>query len=215
MFPLAVLVADEESAAAGRRDRKKSKTRSELRRAALELFAVQGYAETTVEQITDAVDVSARTFFRYFPAKDDVLFPLGPGGSSFLQSVREQPLKVDDVTAVRNACLAFLPLPPERERDTLLFKRALLSDPALEGRNLALQVQFRDQIAGALALRRGQGEPDDVSIMSAAIAQTVMHLAFDRWAAAGGRPDLVATLRDLFDRVPAVLKPPRSGGAVR
>ena len=57
----------------GRRERKKALTRERLIKVARELFAEQGFPETTVQQITEAADVSERTFFRYFESKDDLL----------------------------------------------------------------------------------------------------------------------------------------------
>ncbi len=60
----------------GLRERKKLRTRTQLIEAALELADRQGYESTTVEQITDAVDVSPRTFARYFPTKDSAILSL-------------------------------------------------------------------------------------------------------------------------------------------
>jgi len=56
-----------------RRARRGAATRESLFRAALDLFALKGFAETTVEDITEAADVGKGTFFNYFPSKDHLL----------------------------------------------------------------------------------------------------------------------------------------------
>lgn len=58
----------------GRRERKVAETRRSILEHARRLFEAQGYAETTVEQIAAAADVAPRTFFRYFPTKESLLF---------------------------------------------------------------------------------------------------------------------------------------------
>jgi AcrR family transcriptional regulator len=57
----------------GRRERRTTETRERLFRSALALFADKGFAETTVEDITEAADVGKGTFFNYFPSKDHIL----------------------------------------------------------------------------------------------------------------------------------------------
>ena len=56
-----------------RRQRRGAETRERLFRAALKLFGEKGFAETTVEDITNAADVGKGTFFNYFPSKEHIL----------------------------------------------------------------------------------------------------------------------------------------------
>lgn len=58
---------------AGARAEHKQRTRTAIRQAAMKLFAAQGYAKTTVEQIAEEAQVSHTTFFRYFGSKELVV----------------------------------------------------------------------------------------------------------------------------------------------
>jgi AcrR family transcriptional regulator len=80
----------------GLRERKKQQTRAKLIEAAIELSDRQGFDQTTVEQIVEAANVSARTFARYFPTKADVILAL-----------------LDDLTEAVNAELTLVPLDVE------------------------------------------------------------------------------------------------------
>jgi AcrR family transcriptional regulator len=54
---------------------RRRRVREALTAAAIDLFQSQGYEETTVDEIAAAAGVGRRTFFRYFPSKEDVIFP--------------------------------------------------------------------------------------------------------------------------------------------
>src|ERR1700752_770962 len=56
-----------------RRTRRSVELRERLFLAALNLFVKKGFAETTVEDITNAAGVGKGTFFNYFPSKDPIL----------------------------------------------------------------------------------------------------------------------------------------------
>src|ERR1700689_568414 len=73
-----------------RRQRRREETRERLFRAALKLFADKGFAETTVEDITNVADVGKGTFFNYFPSKEHILIAFSDMQLSKLQATVDQ-----------------------------------------------------------------------------------------------------------------------------
>jgi AcrR family transcriptional regulator len=93
----------------GRRERKKQRTREALIDAAFELFQVKGFEATTVEEIADAVDVSSRTFFRYFASKEDVVLTFQEEQfATMLEALAARPASETTMTAVRNTAVSVL-----------------------------------------------------------------------------------------------------------
>ncbi|MFI8071719.1 TetR/AcrR family transcriptional regulator [Streptomyces sp. NPDC086033] len=68
-------------------EERKAETRLEIARAAVELFVTQGVAATTGEQIGQAVGVSARTVWRYFPSKESCVSPLFSEGIELIAAL--------------------------------------------------------------------------------------------------------------------------------
>jgi len=93
----------------GLRERKKLRTRTRLIDAALELSERQGYERTTVEQIADAVEVSPRTFARYFPTKDAaILAPIDLLTEAINAELEHVPAGIPPLEALLQANLTVL-----------------------------------------------------------------------------------------------------------
>jgi AcrR family transcriptional regulator len=75
---------------APRRLRRRVEIRERLFRSALDQFAKKGFANTTVEDITEAADVGKGTFFNYFPSKDHILLAFGEMQLAKLEAAIEQ-----------------------------------------------------------------------------------------------------------------------------
>ena len=82
-----IMISRLTTASLDRRQRRSSQTRERLFRAALDLFAKHGFADTTVEDITNAADVGKGTFFNYFPSKDHILLAFAEMQLSKLESI--------------------------------------------------------------------------------------------------------------------------------
>src|SRR6202790_3693122 len=86
----------------GLRDRKKIQTRETIQREAMRLIEENGYANTTVEQIAEAAEVSPSTFFRYFPSKETVLMATDLDNVT-VEALRQQPADMASLQAFRRA----------------------------------------------------------------------------------------------------------------
>jgi AcrR family transcriptional regulator len=141
---------------AGLRARKKQRTKADLERAAMRLFAERGFDAVTVDDIAAAVDVSARTFFRHFGSKDDVLMSFHRERLELLRTqLANRPPDESPLLAVRQAMVAMAE-DYEADREDLFLRTRLMADtPSLVGRSLEIQQQWELVIADAVAARLG------------------------------------------------------------
>ena len=177
------------------RERKRTRTMRMIQSEALRLFAERGYEDTTIEEIADAAAISARTFFRYFPTKEDVVLwdEYDPVSAEMLAARPAGEPIVQSVCAISREVLAQL---QRRDRDRLLLRvRLTAAVPALRARTWEQQAVAAETLAADLAERAGL-PPDDLGmrVIAAAISGTAIVVA-DAWQASGGRDD-IATLFD-------------------
>jgi AcrR family transcriptional regulator len=148
----------------GLRERKKAHTRAEIQGHALRLFHEQGYDATTVAQIIEEAGVSESTFFRYFPAKADVVLFDGMD-ALIVEAFRNQPHEIGEIHALRVALqtvfgrLSAQEAADQRERMDLIFSvrelRATLLDQFVSTMELLRQVlaERTGRQSGDVALR--------------------------------------------------------------
>ncbi|GAA5159764.1 TetR family transcriptional regulator [Pseudonocardia eucalypti] len=134
------------------RELKKSQTRQRLVDAALRLFAAQGYAQTSVEEIARTAQFGVTTFFRHFPTKEDVAF------HDQSDMMREMPKALtgkspDEIwPTVRDTMLGYLQAFQDSETGLDQIRRTLwLQEPAVTRRYAEICLRWENVVANVLA----------------------------------------------------------------
>jgi TetR/AcrR family transcriptional regulator, regulator of mycofactocin system len=169
-------------AAGGQPGRRRVTSRSELEHVAFELFEANGFEQTTVEDIASAAGIGRRTFFRYFPSKNDV-----PWGMFELELERMRarlkacPPDVQLMDAIRVALVDFNKVEPAQVPRHRRRMELILRVPALLAHSTLRLAAWRDVIAEFVAGRTGE-RPD--ALAPQAIAHAVLGVAvaaYEQW----------------------------------
>ncbi|MEU3412899.1 MULTISPECIES: TetR/AcrR family transcriptional regulator [unclassified Streptomyces] len=197
------------------RERKKRRTRESLLRAALELFTTQGYERTTVDEIAEAVDVSQRTFFRYFAGKEDVAFAVQDmAEAAFVAAVRTRPPHEAPMRALRQAFLESW----DEMRETvesvvpvelhLSMYRTIEAEPPLLAARLRRLAATEEALARVLAEREGVDvDTDPRPRLAVAVFGGVMRVTERQWSTSeDSGPEVIRTLTTSYlDQVGSAL----------
>ncbi|MFJ5232213.1 TetR/AcrR family transcriptional regulator [Kitasatospora sp. NPDC088391] len=173
----------------GLRERKKQRTRDSLCGAALRLFLRQGYGRTTVDEIAAEVEVSQRTFFRYFANKEEVaLAVLAEAEEEFLARLRARPAGENPLEAMRGAVReVWLSLDEGRGSASAALElfELIESTPTLLAAHLRHAIQQEVEVARVLAEREGLDPAVDLRPrLLAAVFGTVVRISHLSYAAA-------------------------------
>jgi len=86
------------------RDLRRTREKLRIEKAALRLLLERGFDDVTAEDFAEAAQISRRTFFRYFPARDDVLTGVYMRSlENLFRLIRERPAAESLIEAVVNA----------------------------------------------------------------------------------------------------------------
>lgn len=173
-------------------------TRGDLEQVALELFAERGFEATTVDDIATAAGIGRRTFFRYYPSKNDVVWG---DFEDLLHRLDEwlaaTPPDVPVLEALAEAVVRFNALPPEAEAAHRQRMALILHVPALQAHGTLRYADWRAVVARFVGDRLAT-DP------TAAVPQLVGHVAlgaalasYERWLTDPAVP-LATALTDAF-----------------
>jgi AcrR family transcriptional regulator len=194
----------------GLRERKKRATRLALHQAALQLVAERGLDRVSVDDIAERADVSARTFFNYFPTKDDAVVGLDPSAPRQLaEAFANRPASETPVAAIR---AVHHDQAEEMAQDLDLWPlrmKVIDAHPGLIGRLAAAFGESERVLAEAIAARTGTRVGTDVyPTLLAAVQACAMRTALHRWLSTDFTASLPALVDDAWDVLAAGLPAP-------
>ena len=171
-----------------------------FRAAAIELFREIGFERTTVAAIAQRAGLTARTFFRYFADKREVLF----NGSERLQqtmvdALAQAPAEAspfDAIAAALTKAGGFFD--DERRPFARVRKSVIAANPDLHERELIKMATLSAALAQALRAR-GVDESDASLVAEAGIA--VFRVAFAQWVSESERRDYVEIVNESLARL--------------
>jgi AcrR family transcriptional regulator len=186
--------------------------RERLETAALDLFAENGYEETTVAQIADRAGLNRATFFRHFADKREVLF----GGEEVLAGLFADGVRAAAPDATLTECLqagfaaAGVAMTWQQRAKAAQRVQVVAANSELQERGLLKHARIARSISAALRER-------DVDGLTARLGAEVGMLAFtiavERWMEPGNNEPFprhaAAALSDLQVRAAELDSRPR------
>jgi AcrR family transcriptional regulator len=153
--------------------------RERLKQAAVELFAEQGLAATTVPQITARAGLTTRTFFRHFADKREVLFGGEEIPAMATRLIADAPASLDPAAVIIEGLRTVAATWFEGRREEVRLNRDIIrSDPGLAERYLRKRADL------AAAMRAGfisRGVAVTTAALLAESTVTVLYVALDEW----------------------------------
>ena len=184
----------------GLRERKKAETRQALMTAAVRLAEQLGPDRVTVEAIAEAAGVSARTFFNYFPSKEDAIIGINPEETSeLLDDLASRPADEAPLEALHAMALAAVARLEAKADDMATRHRLTQAHPSLAMRRAARFSEVERAVAGEIARRTGLDvDRDPYPMLAAATALIAIRVAMAVWQERDRRGPLADLLDESF-----------------
>lgn len=184
----------------GLRARKKLETRRRIEAAAFDLFGRDGFDGTTIEAIAAAAAIAPRTFFYYFPTKEDVVLAnYADRLERIVEQLGERPLTERPWAALR-ASFVIVAADYDADREQLVRRFQIMAvTPSVYARSLQLQAGWEGTLAVALAERMGCDEASLDPRLLASSALSAMRSSQQHWVVTGQKSKLPELVQHCFD----------------
>jgi mycofactocin system transcriptional regulator len=153
-----------------------------IERAAFRLFEEQGFDETTMEQIAEAVGVGRRTLFRYFPSKNDI--PWGQFDQSlrdFAAQLASVPPEVPVSEAVHRCVVAFNRFDEQSLPQHRIRMKLILGTPTLQAHSAIRYGAWRGVIEDYVAGRLGVASDALVPRLAGHVSLALAVSSYEQW----------------------------------
>jgi mycofactocin system transcriptional regulator len=163
--------------------------------AAFRLFAERGFEQTTLDAIAEAVGVSRRTLFNYYPSKNDI--PWGQFDQTldhFRTLLRDQPDGLPLWETVHRAVSAFNEFPADAQPPHVERMRLILHTPALQSHAAIRHAEWRQVIEEYVTERLDLASNESLPALVGHVSLALAHSAYSLWLAdpLQSLPDLVS-----------------------
>jgi AcrR family transcriptional regulator len=182
------------------RERKSRLAQTTIEETALRLFQQQGYEQTTIQEIADAVMMSPRTFFRYFASKEEVLsgpmHTIQSEGLRFLQQVAP----TESPHAALRATFEHLASQYQQQRASFLIRyQVVMQIPSIASIYIFALMKTEPALCDALRSHLEAATNRNKIRFLVAIHMTALRVALEEWLEQEAQGDLVSLLREYLD----------------
>jgi len=192
----------------GLRERKKLERRRCIEAAAIDLFEANGFDGTTIEDIAARADIAPRTFFYYFPTKEDVVLADYVGRlERVVSEFGQRPDTEAPWQALRSAFM-LVAADYEAQRVELIRRFQIMADnPSVFARSLQLQAGWEAELTAVLTKRAGADTDNLTPRLMAAAALACTRSSLQHWLITGLDGSLPALMQQCFARLAVGLDP--------
>lgn len=196
------------SSVTSHRERKKLQLREDLIEAAHRLFVQKGFDNTTVKDITDAVNVSARTFFRYFSCKEDVILDYEiVEYEEIISALAQRPKKEPIITALRRAAVGVTKsceegaygIDPKRFKT---LRDLIRNHPLIQAKNVEILQRQKQDLTMLITKKMGVNSSEDIRPQTiATLLEFAYRSAYDAWKERDGDIAYYDVLDEVFSLI--------------